>query len=511
MEVGGASPRHSPSTSSVPGNGVKPKKNVASTRKRSNVSESSSVSPPDFTPLIFEDCGKELAVTVLDIFDEEMKKIATESKSFGKHNVITDATTFVPPKQNESTSSLTRCFPDYKGSSLCSNKYSRITASQYKSLGGVKSWLHQFLTSPSSNLGNTSHYSPLNTKMSPKLSPLNSATRASKLKATKNPDLPKQSPKQLRSRSLSRGRKYSRTSSVDAENREPVAGSSKKGLGGAPKSKTYKGKSLSPKKSTARALNFTDIVEGNSPAKKTEKKKAASKIKVKQGLTQNVCLTPNLNVKLSVSEVPEIPTIIKKVEKVRRQRTKPLSGTTKKLKTGEQVKRSASEKDSPEPSPSKIEIHSSELPTTSHTTSPRSPLSCVFQGTSSESSKLLKVSQKGSVKRRAKVSRTISKSMDILPSILGSEEGQHLTVLPSNQSKIVRKKMKKSMSGSESDISFKQTDITPVEPSISTGSHKVGSVGLQSSCSDSLPGSSTNEATSFAKKKKRKIQSRKSL
>ena len=344
--------------------------------------------------VFFYQCGRELAVSILDSVEQSSSS-----------SLLTDALSACSPRSSNSKSS-------HKLRSLESksiNCFSRLPACQYNSLSGVKLWLRQFLTSSGLTVP---HFSPQGHRATSKLSPFSTSpsTRASRFKLSKGGNslispsgLDKMSPKQLRSRSLSRGRKLS-FSSVDAENREPIAGSSKHGLGGAPKSKSYKGKSLSPKKSS---LTFTDIVEGKIP-NKGEKK---LKVRAKHGLTQSVSLTPNFNVNLSVSDTPESPKMVKKVEKVRRS-SKGIGGSVKKLKK-DHLKRSSSDKDVPEildlkgPDPASG---------SSFMSSPRSPLSCVFQGEPSSSA--IKI-QKLPVKRRSKVS--LSKSMDVLPSILGTE------------------------------------------------------------------------------------------
>lgn len=374
------------------------------------------------------------------------------------------------------------------------NQYSRLGASPYGSLCGVRHWLRQFLTSPSTLLGSaplhlTSPCTARVSKLSPLISPVphpsprpvrgRSGRGGGGAGAIASSPLasPKPSPKQLRSKSQSKSRRYSWTA-VDAENREPVASGSaapssrplnKYGIVSSPKVKTHKTKTTSLKKNlTARTLMFTDDEEASSSAKIGKK---VSKVRSKHGLTSNVSLTPNLNVQLSISDVPDSPKLIKKVEKVRRERSKPVGNISfKKLKTGS----SQSRRTSMDTKDSGVVggVGSSE----GTSLSPRSPLSCVFSGgdqpsmpvsppsstvvlpnprklqaavvaTSSKASsgampasrKVLPLSAK---RRPLKVSRSlsqslVSKSLDILPSSKSGPEAGFMSSSSSCASMVV--------------------------------------------------------------------------
>lgn len=434
------------------------------------------------------------------------------------------------------------------------NPLSRLPLSQFGSLAGVKLWLRHFLTSPSSSV-HTAYMSAHSSRaaqgpsgMSPgaKLSPLISSspltsprvTRVSRrgggqMRGTSSPvSSPKPSPKQLRSKSQAKARRYSWTA-VDAENREPsvpgtgssttssvsVARSfSKFSLISSPKVKTHKIKSPSPKKSSvARSLMFTDVGEASCSA---EAAKQISKVRSIQGLTSNVSITPNLSVKLSISDAPDSHCVVKKVEKVRRERSKGSGSSFKKLKTGcSQSRRLSQDKDEPGV-------------LTSASASPRSPLSCVFQGSitdessASSKAKIIKLP----IKRRAKVSRTlskciVSKSLDILPSsdlASGSVMAGSSSCLTSAQScldasttkfKVVRKKLKCGNSGSESDLSLLQASLPsgsfhwPIEQPITV----VGGLTPTHVAKTTSSASIGKKEGVITKKKKRKIPGRKYL
>lgn len=367
------------------------------------------------------------------------------------------------------------------------NPLSRLANSQFGNLTGVKLWLRTFLTSTSSALHNTASSSVLQTPMlSSRKSPARvspSTTPSSRPRPLKGrspklgpPSSPSSSPKVPRSKSQSRTRRLSWTAS-DAENREPVAGSStgrpaKYGLGNSPKAKTHKLKNVSPKKSiSSKALTFTDIEEACSSTKGSKK---LSKVCAKHTLTSSVSLTPSLDVHLSIDDTPSTPTLVKKVEKVRRERSK-VVGNFKKLKTGcSQPRRLSSEKKDGEEEVCKSgELNS---PSGSPCVSPRSPLSCVYQDIDSPLALPAGKPIKLPGKRRAKVARSLShnisaKSLDVLPSAISDPGSSGIQATPKSdlsfctQSspdlktgiKIARKKLRLKSGGSETDLSALQT------------------------------------------------------
>ncbi|KAF2356202.1 Peptidase M14 carboxypeptidase A [Trinorchestia longiramus] len=508
---------------------------------------SQTTSPPKYTPAIFEECGKELAVSILDSIEE-----AISTTSFRCFDSAEAGTTISP---GEKSCNLTSPSPSVSrasnylpvttvGSSsekvdrttegpriaggvgratklqssarpgadvprvTHANPLSRLPASPYGSLDGVKLWLRNFLTSPSSSLHSSSTSSVLQSPLSSRKSPARVTAATSQTPLVRNrpckgriskggslnspSSSPKSSPKVLRSKSQSRIRRLSWTS-VDAENREPVAGcssgrsTSKYGLGSCPKVKTHKLKATSPKKSVPKALMFTDIEEACSSAKSGKK---LSKVRAKHSLTSSVSLTPNLDVHLSISDAPGSPKMVKKVEKVRRERSKIVGGSFKKLKTGcGQSLRSPEIKEETEAACQHEEIGS---PSGSPCVSPRSPLSCVYQGSVSEAPRAVPTVKplKLPGKRRSKVAISLSqsiaaKSLDVLPSsasIAGCSETDCSSSATSKTSlgfctqsspdlksgvKVARKKLrlKSGSSGSESDISALQDASVSIEMS----------------------------------------------
>ncbi|KAA0196631.1 hypothetical protein HAZT_HAZT002456, partial [Hyalella azteca] len=451
--------------------------------KHGLVAQSHVSTPPKYTPAIFEECGRELAVSILDSaattpsascfkgFDAPLASIKTSSPA---KQVLTASPQVGGQTSNNSSDKITNCSNETTStieftpmdnsrpskiktpSVISSNEFSsvvnplsRLPASQYGSLDGVKMWLRNFLTSPSSSMHTTAVasvvQSPLSSRKalcrvakspgrSTNITPQSSAPRSRPLKgraASKVGDglspssSPKLSPKVLRSKSQNRMRHLSWTA-VDAENREPVAGCSsvrsapKYGLVSSPKIKTHKLKAVSPKKVVSKALMFTDIDEACSSSKSGKKQLP---VRAKHSLTSSVCLTPNLDVHLSITDVPGSPKLIKKVEKIRRERSRVVGGSFKKLKTG----CGQSLLSSPENKEVEELCHHEEVnsPNVSPCLSPRSPLSCVFQGSTGDDSragttaKTLKLPSK----IRTKVTRSLSqgiaaKSLDVLPSAI---------------------------------------------------------------------------------------------
>lgn len=287
---------------------------------RAKAREANCTSPPKYTPTIFEECGRQLGVSLLDeTYDAEL------------------------------------------GVSGSCDQWSRLPHSQYHNIAGVRSWLHHFLASSSlsprtHNTGphgaRTPNTRPSGGKLQSSVERLSkscgNSTRLSAKQGSPNtpgsPRLPRSS------RSTLRTRRHSWCPTVDAENQEPrdspggtarVRTGGKKSSGGgnsSTKKKSLKKASGSPKKiRVARSLTFTELGESSlisGHGGTGEGKISSSKISSsKHSLTASVSLTPNLNVKLSISDTPESPTLVKKVEKLRRQRSKGLgSSGNKKIK-----------------------------------------------------------------------------------------------------------------------------------------------------------------------------------
>ncbi|CAL4241621.1 unnamed protein product, partial [Meganyctiphanes norvegica] len=326
------------------------------------------------------------------------------------------------------------------------------------------------------------------------------------------------------SRSTPRTRRHSWSLTVDAENQEPrdnpggttrVRTGGKKSQGGgngSTKKKSLK-KAASPKKvGVARSLTFTELGEsshisgdGAGDAKISSSKISSSK----HSLTASVSLTPNLNVKLSISDSPESPTLVKKVEKLRRQRSKGLgSSGTKKLKmspsssshnvddpaikakdpafyslpcleVGDGVRKcsplspsqegfygSSQSPLSPrsplssvcEPQASQTSPGMGVITTTAPIdilTQPKSP-SLVTTGLVSSSGKKVKVLTSPSKRSSKHNLKSLSKSMDRLPAVAGSQ-GERLKLLP--------KKVKKKLGArSVTDLSTNMVSVPSIKP-----------------------------------------------
>ena len=418
------------------------------------------------------------------------------------------------------------------------NTGSRLPQSQYGSLVGLRAWLHHFLTSSSlSPRTTTSVGVNVNSSRTPtaKTTPRGPTTRqqqgkisierlgtAVKSSGNNGPRLgvPKQgspstptSPRPGRNRS-GKVRRHSWCMTVDAENQEPHQmaersshmrpNSAKKsastgGITSRPRTKNSKKQGTSKKSNVARSLTFTELGE-SSHLTSTDLKLSGSKMATsKHGLTANVSLTPNLNVKLSISETAESPTLVKKVEKIRRQRSKGVNGGSKKLKTSPSCS-STSEDSSLKSKDSFFGLPNIEgaeymcsplspsqqdtfYPNNQSPLSPRSPLSSVCEPQASHSSPTglgvittsascdLHLQPKSPVmvtakkvyhspsKRSSKHSlKSLSKSMDRLPAVAGAS-GDRLKLLP--------KKMKKKVgTRSVTDLS-KNISSSAIKPATS--------------------------------------------
>lgn len=411
-------------------------------------------SPPKYTPSVFEDCGRQLGVSLLDLVGG-------------------------------------------------GSGWSRIPQSQYGNLAGVRMWLHHFLTS--SALSPRTHITGPHTPRTPASRSSNKVT-VERLSGTRSgaigprlgpnrqgPPSTPASPRLPRSRGQ-RVRRHSWCLTVDAENQEPQESpegttrprpaNAKKpivssGLSPRCKPKAPKIKSSSPKKAgVSRSLTFTELGEsshlGGGEAKIASSKMTSSK----HSLTASVSLTPNLNVKLSISDTPESPTLVKKVEKIRRQRSKGLTSGTKKLKICPSSSTSTEEpslKDASYYSLPGLEVNERKCSplspsqegfysTSQSPLSPRSPLSSVCEPQASHSSpalgiittatscdlyvqpkspvvvtsskKVAKVLSSPSKRSSKHTLKSLSKSMDRLPAVAGAA-GERLKLLP----KKVKKKV----------------------------------------------------------------------
>ncbi|KAG7163114.1 Cytosolic carboxypeptidase-like protein 5-like, partial [Homarus americanus] len=376
--------------------------------------------------------------------------------------------------------------------------------SQYGNLGGVRTWLHHFLSS--SALSPRTHITGTHTQRTPASRPSNKLTverlGGARSGATgprlgpnrQGPPSTPASPRLPRSRSQ-RVRRHSWCLTVDAENQEPQENpegttrsrpvSAKKpiassGLSPRCKPKSPKIKTSSPKKpGVSRSLTFTEL--GESSHIGGEAKIASSKMtSSKHSLTASVSLTPNLNVKLSISDTPESPTLVKKVEKIRRQRSKGLTSGTKKLKicassSSNTEEASLKNKDPSYYSLPGLEVNERKCSPLSPSQegfyaagqsplSPRSPLSSVCEPQASHSSpglgiitttascelyvqpkspavvtsskKVTKVLSSPSKRSSKHTLKSLSKSMDRLPAVAGAA-GERLKLLP----KKVKKKV----------------------------------------------------------------------
>ncbi|XP_027233246.2 cytosolic carboxypeptidase-like protein 5 [Penaeus vannamei] len=420
-------------------------------------------SPPKYTPAIFEDCGRQLGVSLLDL--------------------------------------------------VCSGSgWSRLPQSQYGSIAGVRAWLHHFLASSSlSPRTNTTGTHAARTPASrstnkltvERLSGGRSGGSGARIGAGRQgPPSTPASPRLPRSR-CQRVRRHSWCLTVDAENQEPREisegptrprpASAKKpvsssGLSPRCKPKASKVKSPSPKKAgVARSLTFTEL--GESSHLGGESKIPSSKMSSsKHSLTASVSLTPNLNVKLSISDTPESPTLVKKVEKIRRQRSKGLNSGTKKLKISPSSSTSPEESTLKAKDPTYYSFPSLEpaerkcsplspsqegfYGASQSPLSPRSPLSSVCEPQTSHSSpglsiitntgpcdlhvqpkspvvvssskKVTKVMSSPSKRSSKHTLKSLSKSMDRLPAVAGAA-GERLKLLP-------KKVKKKVTAGSVTDL-----------------------------------------------------------
>ncbi|XP_063882854.1 cytosolic carboxypeptidase-like protein 5 [Scylla paramamosain] len=411
--------------------------------------------PPKYTPAVFEDCGRQLGVSLLDLVGGGCE-------------------------------------------------WSRLPQSQYGSLAGVRTWLHHFLTSsalsPRNQLAGQQTPRAYTSRTSNKLGVerlggTRVAASGPRLGLSRQgPPSTPASPRLPRTRGQ-RVRRHSWCLTVDAENQEPRETSegpprprptsAKKpmtpgSLSPRCKPKSQKLKAPSPiKTGVSRSLTFTDL--GESSHISAESKMVSSKMtSSKHSLTASVSLTPNLNVKLSISDTPESPKLVKKVEKIRRQRSKGLASGTKKLKVCPSSSSSteesslkpketsfynlpsleASERKCNPLSPSQEGFYAAgQSPL-----SPRSPLSSVCEPQASQSSpglsiittaascdlyvqpkspvvvpstkKVTKVLSTPSKRSSKHTLKSLSKSMDRLPAVAGAA-GERLKLLP----KKVKKKV----------------------------------------------------------------------
>ncbi|KAK7070690.1 Cytosolic carboxypeptidase-like protein 5 [Halocaridina rubra] len=467
--------------------------------------------PPKYSPAVFEDCGRQLGVSLLDLVG-----------------------------------------------GACN--WSRIPQSQYGSLAGVRTWLHHFLTSSalSPRTQTTGPHTPRTpaSRTSNKLTVERLSSRnvgsGPRLAASRpGPPSTPASPRLPRTRGQ-RVRRHSWCLTVDAENQEPQEHaetstcprpvSAKKPLGSGSHSPRYKQKvpkiKTSPKKpGVSRSLTFTELGE-SSHIGSGESKLAGSKMNTcKHSLTANVSFSPNLNIKLSISDTPESPTLVKKVEKIRRQRSKGLTSGTKKLKVSPTSSSSTEEaalkgKESfySLPSLDANERKCSPLsasqegyyPAGQSPLSPRSPLSSVCEPQASHSppglsiittsaSCELHLQPKSPVvvtspkkvpkvlspsKRSSKHTlKSLSKSMDRLPAVPGAA-GERLKLLPKKVKKKVSTRSVTDLSGTISSPPMKPATSQPTLDWIISGPPQ----GLSSEI-DTVP----------PKIKKRKKNSRKSL
>ncbi|XP_064104893.1 cytosolic carboxypeptidase-like protein 5 [Macrobrachium nipponense] len=465
--------------------------------------------PPKYNPSVFEDCGRQLGVSLLDLVG-------------GGCN------------------------------------WSRIPQSQYGNLAGVRAWLHHFLTSSalSPRTQTTTPHTPrtpartTNKLTVERLSSRNLGNGSRLVSGRPGPPSTPASPRLPRSRGQ-RVRRHSWCLTVDAENQEPQESSAcprpasaKKPMGSGSHSPRYKQKSPKikspPKKpGVSRSLTFTELGE-SSHLGSGETKLASSKINTcKHSLTANVSLTPNLSVKLSISDTPESPTLVKKVEKIRRQRSKGLNGGTKKLKISPSSSSSTEEtslkgKDTSYyslPSLEATERKCSPLSASQEgffgaagqsPLSPRSPLSSVCEPQASHSppglgiittsapceihlqpkSPVVVTSPKkvpkvlSPSKRSSKHTlKSLSKSMDRLPAVPGAA-GERLKLLPKKVKKKVAARSVTDLTGTIASPAMKPATSQPTLDWIISTPHQ----GLSSEI-DTVP----------PKIKKRKKNSRKSL
>ena len=322
------------------------------------------------------------------------------------------------------------------------------------------------------------------------------------------------SPRSSRSRGQ-RVRRHSWCLTVDAENQEPRQlpegsrhprpASTKKSMStGGMTSRTKKSSKLkqsSPKKSNvARSLTFTELGESSHLGGGDLKLPVSKMSSNKHSLTASVSLTPNLNVKLSISETPESSPLVKKVEKMRRQRSKGVAPGPKKLKI------SPSCSSTPEDSSLKSKdtfyglpsIDNSEFkcnplspsqqesfyPNTQSPLSPRSPLSSVCEPQASHSTPGLsvittsascdvhlqpkspvmvtakKVFHSPSKRSSKHTLKSLSKSMDRLPAVAGAA-GERLKLLPKKVKKKVSARSVTDLSGNISSGSIKPATSQP--------------------------------------------------
>ncbi|KAK4306380.1 hypothetical protein Pmani_021791 [Petrolisthes manimaculis] len=472
--------------------------------------------PPKYTPAVFEDCGRQLGVSLLDLVGG-------------------------------------------------GNEWSRVPHSQYGSVAGVRAWLHHFLAS--SALSPRTQISGVQT---PRTMPSRSSNKlmVERLGGARGgvsgprlgpgrqgPPSTPASPRLPRSRGQ-RVRRHSWCLTVDAENQEPppevTSGpsrprptSAKKsitsgGLSPRCKPKSQKMKSPPPKKpGVSRSLTFTELGE-SSNISAGEAKIASSKMTSnKHSLTASVSLTPNLNVKLSISDTPDSPTLVKKVEKIRRQRSKGLASGTKKLKICPSSSSSTEEatlksKESSFYNLPSLEVSERKCNPLSPSQegfyaagqsplSPRSPLSSLCEPQASQSSqglgiitttascdlyvqpkspvvvtstkKVTKMLTSPSKRSSKHTLKSLSKSMDRLPAVAGAA-GERLKLLP--------KKVKKKVSTrSVTDLPGTITP-QPIKPATSQPT-------LEWIISEPPQGLTTDLDPVPPKMKKRKKTSRKSL
>lgn len=470
--------------------------------------------PPKYTPAVFEDCGRQLGVSLLDLVG-----------------------------------------------SCCG--WSRLPQSQYGNLAGVRTWLHHFLSS--SALSPRTHITGSHTPRTPasrssnkltveRLSGARSSVSGPRLGPNRQgPPSTPASPRLPRSHSQ-RVRRHSWCLTVDAENQEPQENSegatrsrpasakksiASSGLSPRSKPKSPKLKTQSPKKpGVSRSLTFTEL--GESSHLSSEAKLASSKITSnKHSLTANVSLTPNLNVKLSISDTPESPTLVKKVEKIRRQRSKGLTSGTKKLKicpssSSNTEESSLKNKDSSYYSLPGLEVSERKCSPLSPSQegfyaagqsplSPRSPLSSVCEPQASHSSpglgiittavscdlyvqpkspaivtsskKVTKVLSSPSKRSSKHTLKSLSKSMDRLPAVAGAA-GERLKLLPKKVKKKVAARSVTDLSGTITSQPIKPASSQPTLDWIISEPPQVISADI-----DPVP----------PKMKKRKKNSRKSL
>ncbi|XP_076046739.1 cytosolic carboxypeptidase-like protein 5 [Oratosquilla oratoria] len=492
-------------------------------------------SPPKYNPAVFEDCGRQLGVSLLDISGD------------------------------------------------C--PASRIPQSQYSSTAGVRAWLHQFLASsalsPRGQAGSGTHVNRTPSSRIPSTRTPNKPSgiveritgprgSTSKIGRQGPPSTPA-SPRLGGGRTVGRPQRVRRHSwcmPPDSENREedskentqgPARSrphSAKKPFGSAklhshskpkvPKPKT----TCTTKQGVARSLTFTELGESSHIGCTDPKIPVAKMTSSKHSLSASVSLTPSLSVKLSIAEAPESTPIVKKVEKIRRQRNKGLSGSTKKLKTSPSC--SSGTEDSGLKSKdvsfySLPNIEGSErkcnplspsqegfYPASQSPLSPRSPLSSVCEPQTSHGSPGLgsitttascdlprQPKSPGMVTSNKKVSKvlsspskrsnkpaslkTLSKSMDRLPAVSGTR-GERLKLLP--------KKVKKKMSPSSvTDLPLGPGSVTDLPSSISPDAIKqaASQPTLDWIISETPHALNPDIETVPPKLKKRKKNSRKSL